>query len=139
MHSLNLYAGCSEKVQRSSHLHCLHQVFFSNQHTRSTYVHYCIIHNSKYTYTSSKCVRYYLRELPDPLFCSAFARSNQLLYLYLRSHNIMGASYLEELLLLCGRRCFLCVKTFYLHAHILQIFTAGSGPQQMPSRTIVVG
>ena len=99
----------------------------------------CITHKSKCMYTSSKCVRYYLRELPDPLFCSAFARSNQLLYLYLRSHNIMGASYLEELLLLCGRRCFLCVKTFYLHAHILQIFTAGSGPQQMPSRTIVVG
>ena len=138
MYNLNLYAGCSEKVQRSSHLHCLHQVFFSNQHTRSTYDHYCIMHDSKCTY-ASKCDRYYLRELPDPLFCSAFARSNQLLYLYLRSHNIMGASYLESFYFCAAADVFLCVKSFYLHAHILQIFTAGSGPQQMPSRTIVVG
>ena len=121
VYNSNLSAGCSEKVQRSSHLHCLHQVFFSNQHTRWTYDHCCIIHNSKCTYTSSKCVRYYLRELPDPLFCSAFARSNQLLYIY-RIAQHSGSKLSWRAFTFVRPQMFFCVNSFSLHAHFLPTF-----------------
>ena len=83
-------------------------------------------------YVSSKCVRYYLRELPDPLFCSAFARSNQLLYIFkIAQHSGSKLSW----------RAFTFVRPqmFFVCMFVLTKCFAGSGQQQTPSKTIVVG
>ena len=73
------------------------------------------MHNSKCTYTSSKFFRYYLRELPDPLFCSAFARSNQLLYIFkISQHSGSKLSFT-----FVRPQMFFCVKCFSLQPFFL--------------------
>ena len=51
------------------------------------------------------------------LFFAPHLRGPSNCCIYLRSHNILGASYLGELLLYCDHRCILCVKSYSLPAH----------------------